>query len=55
MIAPAITTHSQLSDEELTRAGITEDTVRMSVGYEHIEDIKQDIEQALKADFDGKL
>lgn len=49
MIAPAITTHSQLSAEELTRAGITDDTVRLSVGYENVEDIKKDIEQALNA------
>ena len=49
VIHPASTTHSQLTDEELQAAGITEDYVRMSVGLEDIEDIQADLEQALIA------
>lgn len=47
IIHPATTTHSQLSDEELVRAGISPDFVRLSVGIESIEDIVADLEQAL--------
>jgi O-acetylhomoserine (thiol)-lyase len=43
----ATTTHSQLNDEELAAAGVTQDTVRLSVGIEHIEDLVADLEQAL--------
>ena len=43
----ATTTHSQLNDEELAASGVTQDTVRLSVGIEHIEDILADLEQAL--------
>ncbi len=43
----ATTTHSQLSAEELEAAGVTEDTVRLSVGIEHIDDLVADLEQAL--------
>ena len=43
----ASTTHSQLNDDELAAAGVTQDTVRLSVGIEHIEDIVADLEQAL--------
>ena len=43
----ATTTHSQLNEEELAASGVTQDTVRLSVGIEHIEDILADIEQAL--------
>lgn len=46
---PASTTHRQLSPEELLKAGVTEDTVRLSIGIEHIEDILADLEQALSA------
>ena len=46
---PASTTHRQLSPEELARAGVSEDLVRISVGIEHIDDIIADIEQALTA------
>ncbi|MCY2996214.1 MAG: O-acetylhomoserine aminocarboxypropyltransferase/cysteine synthase [Planctomycetota bacterium] len=49
VIHPASTTHSQQTTEELVRAGITEDYVRMSVGLEDIEDIRADLEQALQA------
>ena len=44
---PASTTHRQLNPEELARAGVSEDLVRISVGIEHIDDIIADIEQAL--------
>ncbi|MCX7691962.1 aminotransferase class I/II-fold pyridoxal phosphate-dependent enzyme [Tepidimonas taiwanensis] len=46
---PASTTHRQLSPEELAQAGVTEDTVRLCVGIEHIEDLKADLAQALAA------
>ena len=46
---PASTTHRQLSPEELVKAGVTEDTVRLSIGIEHIDDLIQDLEQALAA------
>jgi len=44
---PASTTHRQLSPEELEKAGVTEDTVRLSIGIEHIDDLLEDIHQAL--------
>jgi len=44
---PATTTHRQLSDEELERAGVSADLLRLSVGIEHIDDILADIDQAL--------
>jgi O-acetylhomoserine (thiol)-lyase len=44
---PATTTHRQLSPEELERAGVTEDLVRLSIGIENVEDIVDDIDQAL--------
>jgi O-acetylhomoserine (thiol)-lyase len=44
---PASTTHRQLSPEELAKSGISEDTVRLSVGIEHIDDLLADLEQAL--------
>ncbi|KAI8642605.1 Cys/Met metabolism PLP-dependent enzyme-domain-containing protein [Parasitella parasitica] len=47
-ICPALTTHQQLSDEEQIAAGVTKDMVRVSVGIEHIDDIKWDFDQALK-------
>ncbi|QFT77647.1 O-acetylhomoserine aminocarboxypropyltransferase [Erythrobacter sp. THAF29] len=47
IIHPASTTHSQLSEDELLAAGAGPDVVRVSVGIEHIEDIKADLEQAL--------
>jgi O-acetylhomoserine (thiol)-lyase len=46
---PASTTHRQLSPAELVKAGVTEDTVRLSIGIEHIDDIIADLEQALSA------
>jgi len=44
---PASTTHRQQNDEELAKAGVSADLVRISVGIEHIDDIIADIEQAL--------
>ena len=49
VIHPATTTHSQLSPEELAAQGITPATVRLSVGTEHVDDLIDDIEQALDA------
>ena len=46
---PASTTHRQLSPEELARAGVSEDAVRLSVGIEHVEDLRADLDQALAA------
>jgi O-acetylhomoserine (thiol)-lyase len=46
---PASTTHRQLSPEELKKAGVSEDMVRLSIGIEHIDDLKEDLEQALAA------
>ena len=45
---PASTTHRQLGPDELKRAGVSEDLVRISVGVEHIDDILADIDQALE-------
>ena len=44
---PATTTHRQLSDDELKTAGVSKDLVRLSIGIENIDDIMNDIEQAL--------
>jgi O-acetylhomoserine (thiol)-lyase len=46
---PASTTHRQLGEEELQAAGVTPDMIRLCVGIEHIDDILEDIEQALAA------
>lgn len=46
IIQPAATTHQQLSDEEQLAAGVYPDQLRLSVGIEHIDDIKADLEQA---------
>ena len=48
VIHPATTTHSQLTDAELTDQGIYQSTVRLSIGTEHIEDIIADLAQALE-------
>lgn len=48
VIHPASTTHQQLSDSEQISAGVTTDLVRVSVGIEHIDDIKGDFEQAFR-------
>ena len=49
VIHPASTTHQQLSADEQTAAGVLPDLIRVSVGIEHIDDIKADLEQALAA------
>ena len=49
VIHPASTTHSQLTAQELFEQGISEGTVRLSVGIEHIDDLLADLEQALAA------
>lgn len=46
VIHPATTTHSQLSEEELLDQGIKPNTIRLSIGTEHIDDIIEDLEQA---------
>jgi O-acetylhomoserine (thiol)-lyase len=54
-IHPASTTHEQLSDEERKAAGVDSNLVRISVGIEHIEDIKADFEQAFESVFSKEL
>ncbi|HZY03210.1 MAG TPA: O-acetylhomoserine aminocarboxypropyltransferase/cysteine synthase, partial [Anaeromyxobacteraceae bacterium] len=49
VIHPSSTTHQQLSAEEQKSAGVTPDQVRVSVGIEHIEDIKEDFQEAFQA------
>lgn len=49
VLHPASHTHRQLNDEELKAAGVTPDLIRFSVGIENVEDIIEDIEQALNA------
>ena len=46
---PASTTHRQLNAEELARAGVSQDLIRLSIGIEHIDDILADLAQALSA------
>jgi O-acetylhomoserine (thiol)-lyase len=52
VIHSASTTHSQLAPEELKAAGVEQEAVRISVGLEDIEDIKADLDQALRAAYD---
>ena len=47
-IHPASTTHEQLSEAEQIAAGVNPNLVRISVGIEHIDDIKADLEQAFE-------
>ena len=49
VIHPASTTHSQLSEEELLDQGIKENTIRLSIGTEHIDDIIADLERGFEA------
>ena len=49
VIHPATTTHSQLTDEELLDQGITQATIRLSIGTEHIDDIIADLEKGFAA------
>ena len=46
---PATTTHRQLTEEEMAKAGVSLDLIRLSIGIEHIDDILADLTQALKA------
>ncbi len=48
-IHPWLTTHEQLTDQEKIDSGVTEDMIRISVGYEHIDDIIHDFEQSFAA------
>ena len=48
VIHPASTTHQQLSRVEQEATGVTEDFIRLSIGIEDVEDIKEDIDQALR-------
>ncbi|HRO45589.1 O-acetylhomoserine aminocarboxypropyltransferase/cysteine synthase [Agriterribacter sp.] len=54
-IHPASTTHEQLTDEEQKAAGVEPNLVRISVGTEHIDDIKADFEQAFEKVFTSKV
>jgi len=48
VIHPASTTHQQLTAEEQKETGVTADYIRLSIGLENIEDLKEDIDRALK-------
>ncbi|WP_374722556.1 PLP-dependent transferase, partial [Peribacillus tepidiphilus] len=48
IIHPASTTHQQLSPEEIKASGVTEDLVRLSVGIENVDDLLEDLEQAIE-------
>ena len=49
IVHPASTTHSQLSKEDLEAAGVSDDLIRLSIGLENVEDLKADLDQALRA------
>jgi O-acetylhomoserine/O-acetylserine sulfhydrylase len=55
IIQPAATTHQQLSDEEQIASGVLPTLLRISVGLEHIDDIKADLQQAFEKVFAGEL
>ena len=46
---PASTTHRQLTEEEQANAGVTQDLIRLCIGIEHIDDLKEDLGQAFEA------
>jgi len=46
---PASTTHRQMAPEEQRRAGVAPETIRLSIGIEHVDDIIEDLDQALDA------
>ena len=54
-IHPATTTHSQLTTDELSAAGVTPGYVRLCIGLEHIDDIIDDLDQALDKSSKSKL
>lgn len=53
VLHPASSTHRQLSDKELTECGVSPDLIRLSVGIEDIEDIIDDLKQALVKSQEG--
>src|SRR6187549_508801 len=55
IIQPSATTHQQLSDEEQISSGVLPNLLRISVGIEHIDDIKGDFQQAFAKVFEGEL
>ena len=55
IIQPSATTHQQLSDEEQIAAGVLPNLLRISVGIEHIDDIKSDLKQAFEKVYEGEL
>jgi O-acetylhomoserine/O-acetylserine sulfhydrylase len=55
IIQPAATTHQQLSNEEQLAAGVLPNLLRVSVGIEHMEDIKADFQQAFEKVYEGEL
>ena len=55
VIHPASTTHSQLNDKELAASGVTQSYVRLCIGIEHIDDIIDDLNQALNKSSKGSL
>ena len=54
-IHPASTTHSQLNEKELAASGVTQSYVRLCIGIEHIDDIIEDLDQALNKSSKGDL
>ena len=54
-IHPASTTHSQLNEKELAASGVTQSYVRLCIGLEHIDDIIDDLDQALNKSSKGNL
>ena len=54
-IHPASTTHSQLNEKELAATGVTQSYVRLCIGLEHIDDIIEDLDQALNKSSKGSL
>jgi len=55
VIHPATTTHAQLTAEERLKTGVSDDFIRLSIGLEDVEDIREDIDQALKTAVKGNL
>lgn len=55
IIQPSATTHQQLSEEEQIAAGVLPNLLRISLGIEHIDDIKADLQQAFEKVFEGEL
>jgi len=54
VIHPASTTHEQLNEEEQKSSGVTPEMIRLSIGIEHIDDIKADIQQAIEKVFSSE-